>query len=570
MSDLTPLLPLSSTFSHSAGGDIEDIKRVFDSIDWAATTLGPQDLWSRSLRSMISMMMAHPFPNIILWGPDLIQIYNAGYRRIVADRHPKVFGMGNKDAWPEVWHINAPIWDRVMSKGESFTFDDQLYPLILEGELRDVYLTLSYSPIYDDDDNIGGVLVTLFDTTDKVNSELDRRRMEQQREELLREIETQNQRLHEAVRTSPAFMAMLSGPEHVFELVNEPYLSLIGDRDILNKPVRVALPEVEGQGFFELLDSVYRTGEPFIGGEVSLMMQRAPGAPLEERWVEFVYQPIKNSNGAVTGIFAHGVDLTERIKAEKERNHLLDTEREAREAAEKASKAKDEFLAILSHELRTPLTAILGWTYLLSQTRDDQLKWEEALAAIDRNASALAQLIDDLLDVTRIQSGKIHLETAPVSLQSVIASSIEIASIAAKAKSIQFKTSIDANVGMVDGDELRLRQVLLNLITNAVKFSPENSTIEIALKSKGKMIELIVSDQGIGIDAEFLPYIFDKFSQAETAMRRKHGGLGLGLSIVKGFVELHNGTIEATSPGAGKSSTFTITLPVIERSLNTR
>jgi len=274
-------------------------------------------------------------------------------------------------------------------------------------------------------------------------------------------------------------------------------------------------------------------------------------------------------------------DITERKKAETERDRLLACEREARAQAETANRIKDEFLAVLSHELRTPLNPILGWSKLLRSRKCDPATTERALETIERNAKLQTQLIEDLLDVSRILQGKLSLNVSPVNLVSVVEAAIETVALAAQAKSIEIKTAFDPNVGQVSGDPNRLQQVVWNLLSNAVKFTPQGGQVEVQLSSSSEAIlspdlnsspsalspqpsALIkVSDTGIGIDPAFLPHVFDYFRQEDSTTTRRFGGLGVGLAIVRHLVELHGGRVWASSLGEGQGATFTVALPLM-------
>ena len=241
---------------------------------------------------------------------------------------------------------------------------------------------------------------------------------------------------------------------------------------------------------------------------------------------------------------------------------LLESEQAARIEGERANRMKDEFLATLSHELRTPLSAISGWVQLLKMNPADAQRVTEAVEVIDRNVRVQTQLIEDLLDMSRIISGKIRLDVQSIEISAVIAAAIEAVLPAVEAKEIRLENDIDPGVGVVSGDFGRLQQILWNLLTNAVKYTPKHGRIHVQAKSANSHVEVSVSDSGEGIPPEFLPHLFERFSQADGSITRRHGGLGLGLSIVKHLVELHGGTVQADSAGIGKGSTFVISLPL--------
>jgi signal transduction histidine kinase/ActR/RegA family two-component response regulator len=249
---------------------------------------------------------------------------------------------------------------------------------------------------------------------------------------------------------------------------------------------------------------------------------------------------------------------------QRERDEHLRQVESAKNEAEEANRLKDEFLITVSHELRTPLNAICGWAHLLCTGKLDQEKTQQAIATIDRNAQAQAQLVNDLLDTSKIILGKLHLEPQPLNLATVIVSAIESVRHAAEVKNIDLQVQL-ADVEPVLGDQNRLQQVVWNLLSNAVKFTPQGGRVEVQLKPVNSFVEVIVRDTGVGINAGFLPYVFDRFRQADGSTTRKFGGLGLGLAIVRHLVELHGGTVQADSDGEGKGATFSIKLPVIAR-----
>jgi signal transduction histidine kinase/ActR/RegA family two-component response regulator len=248
----------------------------------------------------------------------------------------------------------------------------------------------------------------------------------------------------------------------------------------------------------------------------------------------------------------------------RERQVLLDRERSAREHAERVNILKDEFLATLSHELRTPLSAILGWSQILQRGAKDEAALMKGLDTIDRNARAQVKLIDDLLDMSKIISGKIHLDMQPIDPAAFVEAALESARPLASAKRISLESNLDHTTGVICGDTNRLQQVMWNLLSNAVKFTPEGGTIRVVQERRGNEALLQVTDSGIGIPANFLPHVFDRFRQADASTTRRYGGLGLGLAIVRQLVELHGGSIEAYSDGPDKGATFTLYLPLLK------
>jgi signal transduction histidine kinase/ActR/RegA family two-component response regulator len=311
--------------------------------------------------------------------------------------------------------------------------------------------------------------------------------------------------------------------------------------------------------FLARVDEIYASGL----AEAFDILELADGRVLERfSKVQFV----DNRNVGRVWSFS---DITERRHAEacaqeaaEERTRLLESERNARADAERASAMKDEFLATLSHELRTPLSAILGWAQVLRLRTSSQEELRHGLEAIERNARMQAQLIEDLLDMSRITSGKLRLDIQPVDPVTAVEAALETVRPAAEAKSIRLEKYLETATGPVSGDPHRLQQVVWNLLSNAIKFTPHGGTVRIGLRRDASYVDLTVEDSGIGIKPEFLPYVFERFRQADATTTRMFGGLGLGLSIVRRLVELHGGTVRAMSRGEGEGSMFAVRLPV--------
>jgi PAS domain S-box-containing protein len=256
-------------------------------------------------------------------------------------------------------------------------------------------------------------------------------------------------------------------------------------------------------------------------------------------------------------------DITTRKQGEEEFKQLMVREKEARAEAEEANHVKDEFLATVSHELRTPLTAILGWSTMLRNDTLDEATSALALDVIDRNAKTQAQLIEDLLDLSRIINGNLHLQVRPVGLEEIVNATIECLCPAADVKAIQIQALLDPDVGLVSGDPIRLQQAVANLLANAIKFTPEGGRVKVKLERVNSDALINVTDTGAGISADFLPNVFDRFRQADSASTRKYGGLGLGLAIVRKIVEMHGGTVMAESRGEGQGASFTVKIPLL-------
>jgi len=297
-------------------------------------------------------------------------------------------------------------------------------------------------------------------------------------------------------------------------------------------------------------------GQPF---EEETRLRRKNG---QYRWHLGRVIPVRDERGQIIKWIGTSTDIHDRKQVEAEREELLVREQAARELAESANRSKDEFLAVVSHELRTPLNAMLGYARLLRYGPLDARKVGRAVDVIERNGKAQSRLIDDLLDTAGIISGKLKLDVGPVDLVAVIQDALWTIYPAADVKGVSIQTDLKPEVGQITGDHARLQQVVWNLLSNAVKFTSAGDRVEVRLERLDPHVGVIVSDTGKGISPDFLPYIFDRFRQADASSARKYGGLGLGLSLVKYLVELHGGTIEATSAGPGRGATFKVLLPV--------
>jgi PAS domain S-box-containing protein len=287
-------------------------------------------------------------------------------------------------------------------------------------------------------------------------------------------------------------------------------------------------------------------------------------------WANVTITALRHEDGRLLGFAKLTRDLTERRQAEaaelasRQRDELLQAERSARMEAQRATRMKDEFLATLSHELRTPLSAILGWTQVLRRAgqADKPVDLERAIDVIDRNARAQVKLIDDLLDLSRIMAGKVRLDVQPIALLDVVQAAVDSALPSAEAKGLRLTSRLDPGASTVQGDSARLQQVVWNLLTNAIKFTPKGGQVQVTLQRIGPRLELSISDSGIGIPASYLPHVFDRFSQQDSSTTRAFGGLGLGLAICRQLVELHGGSIRVSSAGEGQGATFVVELPV--------
>lgn len=524
----------------SADGGESVAGRLLLSTDWAATPLGPMEQWPQALRIAVSICLNSRFPMFVWWGEQAINIYNDAYIPVLGQRHPAAFGAPAQRTWADIWHIVGAQRQAVMERGEATWNERVLLVMERNGFPEDTWFTWSYSPIHDDSGAIGGMFCACSEETGRVHAERERDRLMQQAQDAARTLQTW-------FDNAPGFVALLRGPEFVFDLVNESYYQLVGHRRLEGLPVEQALPEFRTQGYFDLLRRVYASGEPFIGRAMKLMVQRTPGAPLVERYVDFIYQPVRDASGAVTGIFAQGHDVTDQVQATA--------------ALEDANRRKDEFLATLAHELRNPLAPIRQ-AALVAKTSPEPARRDWALAVVERQVGHMARLLDDLLDVSRISRGKLELRLERVDLKTVTDAALEAAWPLMEARQHRLQVQLPEQAVQLDVDPVRIAQVLSNLLSNAAKYTDAGGTITLAADVGDGRVHVHVRDNGIGLTREHLDEVFGLFSQVTAAMDRSQGGLGIGLALSRGLVQLHGGTLHATSAGLGQGAEFTVCLPL--------
>ncbi|MEG3968514.1 ATP-binding protein [Microcoleus sp. T2B6] len=435
------------------------------------------------------------------------------------------------------------------------------YPGLIGSEFEPIYwsamrdrLPASLTAFYPDHDRwyevrsypaAQGITVYFKNVTDQIQAEA-----------ALRQSEERYRTLFESIDEGFCIIEVLFDANNTpidyrFLEINPVFEQQTGLRQAVGKTVRQLVPDIEHH-WIKIYGQVALTGESvrFENGSEAL-----------NRWFDvYACRTGQPEARKVALVFK---DISDRKRMEGEREKLLQREQTAREAAERANRIKDEFLAVLSHELRTPLNPILGWSNLLQHGKLDAAKTASALASIERNAQLQLQLIDDLLDISRILSGKLSLNAMSVDLNMVISAALETVRLAAEAKSLQIQTTFSPSQGMVMGDSGRLQQVIWNLLSNAVKFTPQGGQITVRLTQSRTHAQIQVTDTGKGINPDFLPYVFEHFRQEDGATTRKFGGLGLGLAIARQVVEMHGGRIWGESRGEGQGATFTVELPLL-------
>jgi PAS domain S-box-containing protein len=783
-----------------------DLHTLLSEVDWPCSPLGEPAAWPGPLRTVLELMLNSNAAMFLVWGAQRTFLYNEAYLPVLGAKHPQALARPMEESWGEVWDVVGPLLARTFD-GESLHFTRHPFTIVRNGGLEQAWFDFSYTPVYLDKGMVGGALCVLTEVTQQVRAE--------------RALRQQADQLKQLFENAPGFMAVLEGPEHRFELANKTYRQLIGGRDPIGKSLRAVLPELESQGFFELLDKVYASAEPYIGRRVPVLLRRVADAPLEERWVDFVYQPMFDPEGRVRGIFVQGADVTDHVESEKrcqeaaemaarERDRLntlletiptgiliadaggklvggnpamdsiwgagypmaesagdyaiykgwwadgaerhgqplaihewpmsralrgedgiravvdiepfdapgvrrtvlitaapirdaagrvegalvaqidiseqvraeaalreseikfraianaiphlvwsclpggthdffndrwyeytglppgpADTERwpeivhpddraragqlwqqalasgkpyeieyrlryhptgeyrwcltravpvhgpdgrlirwlgtvtdvhEQRLTADELRRAaakKDEFLAMLAHELRNPLAPIKAAADLLKLAGGDNRRLGQAAGIIDRQVRHMTELVDDLLDVSRVTRGLVELERQPIDMKTVVSSAVEQVKPLVEARTHALHVHAGAAHASVYGDHTRLVQVLVNLLGNAAKYTPHGGRIDVDVQVEQDMVRVAVADNGSGIEASLLPCVFDIFTQGVRTPDRSQGGLGIGLALVKSLVALHGGQVRAHSDGPGRGSVFEVMLPLL-------
>ncbi|MES2179147.1 MAG: ATP-binding protein [Gemmatimonadota bacterium] len=558
-----------------------EMRNACRALDWAQTPLGDSASWPQSLRTVAQLTLANPTPQVVLWGSELAQIYNDGYRTIMGTKHPCGLGQPTRECWPEVWHLNQPIYEQVL-RGETLWFEDALFPITRTGTTTNAWFSLSYVPIIDESAGVAGILVAVSETTDGILAA-------QERERLRAALEVERLRLKETFRQAPSFMATFRGPLLLCDFVNEAYVELVGSRELLGRSLGDALPELRVQPFASALHGVWDSGEVWVARQTPLHLDRLGDGIAVTRYVDIIVLPLNEADGSRTGVVAHGSDVTERVLAQQSVEHLLvesesarleavvargeaenaraDAER-ARAAAESASRAKGEFLAIMSHELRTPLNAIGGYTELLEMgirgpvnttQRDD-------LRRIQASQQHLLGLINEVLDFAKLETETVEYYESDVVVNEALLAAETLVSPQVRAKGLTLTIDACPPGLMIRADAEKLRRLLVNLLSNAIKFTERSGHIDISCTADGSNIQFAVSDTGIGIDATQMERIFEPFVQVRADYTRTQEGTGLGLAISRKLARGMGGELEVAST-IGEGATFTLTLPMSPSSM---
>lgn len=526
------------------------------SLDWSHSPLGEPAQWPQSLRSVVGMMLGSKFPMFVAWGPELGLLYNDAYAVILGAKHPQAMGSRFEDVWSEIWDDVGPLAHRAL-QGEATWLED--LPLVMnrKGYDEQTWFTFSYSPVREDSGEIAGMFCACTETTAKIDAQ---RKLAQ---EALRQ-----RRLFER---APGFITVLSGPEHRFEFINEAYARLFGDRDFIGRTVRDVFPELEGQSYFEWLDRVYATGERFVAHAAPALLRRTPGKDPEQRFLDFIYEPVVDEQGQVTGIFCEGHDVTERIAAEAELREFAATLEhrvaqrtaeleQAQEALRQSQKleAMGQLTGGVAHDFNNLLTPILGALDLLQHHGVGDDRAQRQIAGALASAERAKVLVQRLLAFARRQP----LQPTSVHLGELVRGIAElVASTSGPRVKVDLDISPDAPAAFAEANQLEM--ALLNLAVNARDAMPDGGRLTITVSAErvagkhrsklpaGDYVRLAVSDTGVGMDEATLVRAIEPFFSTKGIGQ----GTGLGLSMVHGLALQLGGSLTlASRPGLGTTA----------------
>lgn len=543
-----------------------EVARLIDTLDWSASPLGPPGNWPQALKTTVGLILPAAAQIVLFWGPEFIALYNDAYAPTIGAKHPQALGRPAKENWSELWDDLGPLLHKVRDTGQTLFAKDRPFYIERHGYPETVYFDISYSAVPDETGAVGGVLCIVSETTDRVLSE---KQNLQDRERLTRMFEQ-----------SPTFTAMMIGPQHIFEIANPAYRHLVGGRDLVGKPVREALPDIAGQGFFELLDEVYRTGKPHVGLGTPVLIERHVGK-VEERYLDFVYQPIVSSGGQVTGILVQGSDVTERKHAEQALNALNETleNRVAQEIARRSQAEevlrqaqKMETVGQLSggiaHDFNNLLQVIHGNLSMLKHAiPETEAKWQRSVANALSGTERAAALTQRLLAFSRRQP----LAPQTVNINHLIVDMTDILQ-STLGEPVEIRTHLSSSSPKALVDKNQLENAILNLAINARDAMPNGGTLEISTdvtelddeqqsdRVSKRYVRIAVVDNGTGMNPDVLSRAVEPFFSTKEVGQ----GTGLGLSTVYGFAKQSGGHLLLQSR-ENKGTKVEILLPSSEQ-----
>jgi signal transduction histidine kinase len=512
-----------------AGGDIAALIRTRD---WRGTPLGPVSGWPERLRGLVDTLLESPVPTALLWGPDGILLYNDGYAVVCGQRHPAALGGSLRDAWPEAWHFNGRMLANCLA-GNHETHQNVSFLLERDGGPRESWFDLYYGPVRGADGLFAGVLATVVEITDQVEAEQARAAQRQQ----LDRATSRHQALTAA--TSDVIYSMCADWSEMRPVDGRGFIKDMAAP--ARSWVQDYVPPDEHPRVLAAIDRAIATRSAF---ELEHRVLRVDGSI---GWTLSRAVPIVGEDGEVEEWFGVASDITERKLAE--------------EKLKESDRRKDEFLAMLAHELRNPLAPIGTAAALLQTGRLDADRVRTTSQIIGRQVTHMTELIDDLLDVSRVTRGLITLERTALDVKDIVRDAVEQVAPLVAARGHTLALDLAPGATLVLGDGKRLVQVVSNILNNAAKYTRERGTIRVTATVDATHVTVSVADDGVGMTPDVMARAFGLFVQAERTSDRSTGGLGLGLALVKSLVELHGGTASCASPGLGQGSTFSVRLP---------
>ncbi len=516
------------------------------SYDWASTSLGPLESWPQGLRNVVDLMLDARHPGYIAWGRELCSLYNDAAIPIIGSKHPGGLGLPYRLLFSEIWTEFEPVVEATM-RGEAQYFEDRAIALGGREEQPLSWFTFSFTPLRDDDGNVAGFYSAATESTQRIQAAQTSRRSDQAAR---RASDARYRALFNSMDEGfcvieLAFDDTGKPTDYCFLETNPAFEQQTGLRNAAGKWMRSMSPLHE-QYWFDIYGRVARTGEPIR------FVERAQGLG---RWFNvYAFRVNSQRRNQVAVLFS---DITDRIDADN--------------ALRAADRRKDEFLATLAHELRNPLAPLRNGLQIARRASRGDAPLQRTVAMMERQLAHLVRLVDDLLDVGRISSGKLELQREPISLAQVLNGSLEASRVIIEQNQHELAVDGDATHLFVLGDLHRLTQVFTNLLSNACKYTQPHGRIRVNISRQGGEAVINFSDNGIGIPEPDMARVFELFSQVRSHQPMHAGGLGIGLSLVRSLVSMHGGSVEAASAGAGKGSTFTVRLPLLTDSpLNLR
>jgi len=521
--------------------------------DWGSTALGPVSEWTETLLGAVNMMLSASHPILLLCGPELILLYNDAFRPILSDRHPEALGDRGRVFWTDVWPVVGEQLESVLNDGKTVSFQNALVPILRNGKLEEAYFSYNYSPVFEPDGRIAGIITICQDVTSATISHRERgeavaalRVRQEELDKSLRALSAERARLLSILHQAPVFFALLEGPEHMFTMVNPHYVNLVGGRDVLGKTIAESLPEAVDQGYLALLDEVLRTGEPIRGQGARIDFTWAEGQAPDERYVDFVYQPLREADNSVSGIIVIGVDVTENKRAQKA---LIQNEKLA---------AIGRLSASIAHEINNPLGAVTNLLYLASMSSTNP-EVQDFLDQADSELRRISAITNQTLSFGKQSACSKTVHSAEL-LGGVV--NIFHSRLLNGRVKVEQRVRSDNPITCFEGE---IRQVLSNLVSNAIE-SMQSSGGRLLLRSRSatnwsngrKGLSITVADTGTGIHPDVRKKIFEPFFTTKG-----QSGTGLGLPVSLEIVGRHEGSLRVRSRHALKNSgtVFALFLP---------